>query len=271
MNYFREILACGQGAIYGGGGRYTMLQKDDDDMWREQVGSFYMKNILGYFRSLPPVPRIIRFDLLQMHDETNEDDEDNLVGLAFVEDTKHQKTPFEAFTETEETGSEEQSIQDVRLSTGSTWSSFASLSADDEDDSYNNWNKIPVLSYDDGSSYATRSDRNTSNPRDEKQTMQDSGKKELSQGTMATASTWTTFASLSADGEDDSYNNWNKSSVFSYDDGSSYATRSDGNTSNPRDEKQTMQASGKKELSQGTMTTASTWTTFDPGHEYGEI
>jgi hypothetical protein len=187
MNYFRGILACGQDGICGGTDRYATLQKDDDGLWRDLLLCD------GGEPSLPPVPRIIRFELYQMHDETDEDDDDNLVGLAFVEDTKHQKTSFEEFMEMEEPDSEEQSIQDLELC---TWSSFASLSSDDEDDSYNNWNKSPVLSYDDGSSYATLSDWNISNlffSRAETHTMimQASPKKELSQGTMTTASTWT--------------------------------------------------------------------------------
>jgi hypothetical protein len=184
MNYFREILARGNVAC-GGSARYTTLQKDGDvDMWREH-------SLCEDEPSLPPVPRIIRFHLLQINTETDEyDDEENLVGLAFVEDTKHQKTSFEAFMEMEDPDS--QSIEDVLLS---TWSSFPSLSTDDEDDSYNNWNKSPVRSFDDGSSYATRNSRNTSNlflPRGEKQTMHVSPQKELSQGTMTAASSLTT-------------------------------------------------------------------------------
>jgi hypothetical protein len=191
MNYFREILAYGNGAC-GGSGRYATLQKDgdgDDDMWRENL-------LCEDEPSLPPVPLIIQFDLLQMNDERDEyDDEENLVGLAFVEDTKHEKPSFEAFTETEDPDSVELSIEDLLLS---TWSSFPSLSTDDEDDSYNNWNKSPVRSFDDGSSYATRIDKKMSNlfvPLGAKRTTHVSPKKELSQGTMTTASSRTTFDS----------------------------------------------------------------------------
>lgn len=186
-------MACGQGGVCAGNGPYATLQKEDDaDMWREHLLS-------DGEPTLPPVP-FIQFDLLQMqmHDETDEyEDEENLVGLAFVEDTKHQKTSFEAFMEMEEPDSVEQSIEDVPLS---TWSSFPSVSTDENDDSYNNWDKSPVRSFDDGSSYATRSDWNTSNlffPLGEKQTMQaaspkkESPTKELSQGTMTTASSGT--------------------------------------------------------------------------------
>ena len=184
MNYFREILACGNNGVCGGNGRYATLQKDDDDMWKEHL-------LCDGEPSLPPVPRIIRFDLLQMQNGVNEDDDENLVGLAFVEDTKDRETSFEAFMVMKDPDSLEQSIEDVLLS---TWSSFPSLSTydDDEDDSYNNWKKSPVRSFDDGSSYATRSARNTSNlffPLGDKQTMHISPKKELSHSSMATAST----------------------------------------------------------------------------------
>jgi hypothetical protein len=173
MNYFREILACGQAGICGSRGRLaTRLQKER------------------------PVPRVIRFELLQMHDDEEvdegvEDDDDNLVGLAFVEDTtsKNQKTKtsFEAFMELEESDSEEQSA----------WSSFASLSLSegDEDDSYKNWNQSSPASTDaadtDGSSYATRNTSNLSFSLGEKRNMQVSPKKGLSPGTTATASAWT--------------------------------------------------------------------------------
>jgi hypothetical protein len=173
MNYFREILACGQAGICGGRGRLaTRLQKER------------------------PVPRVIRFELLQMHDDEEvdegvEDDDDNLVGLAFVEETmsKHQKTKtsFEAFMELDESDSEEHSA----------WSSFASLSLSegDEDDSYKNWNHNSPVSTStndsDESSYATRNTSNLSFSLGEKRTMQVSHKNELSQGIMATTSTWT--------------------------------------------------------------------------------
>jgi hypothetical protein len=188
MNIFREILSCGISGACGGSGRYATLQKDgDNDMWREH-------SLCEGEPSLPPVPGIIRFHLLQINTETDEyDDEENLVGLAFVDDTKHQKTSFEAFMEMEDFESVEQSIEDVLLS---TWSSFPSLSTDDEDDSYNNWNKSPVKSFDDGYSYGSRSDKNISNlffPVGEKQTMRISPENELSQGTMTTASSGTTF------------------------------------------------------------------------------
>jgi hypothetical protein len=133
-----------------------------------------------------------------MHDETDEDedDDDDLVGLAFVEDTKHEKASFEAFMEREKTDTEEQSIQDLQLS---AWSSFESLSEDDEDDDEddinNNWNKSPVSTDDDGFSYDTRSVRNTSNlffSLGETHIMLTSYTKELSQATVATASTWMT-------------------------------------------------------------------------------
>jgi hypothetical protein len=178
MNYFREILDC------GGSGRYAPLEKDGDgDMWRER---FLCKGKPW----LPAVPRIIRFDILQMLDETYEnDDEEKLVGLAFVEDTKHQKTSSAAFTEMVDLDSVEESIEDVLLC---TWSSFLSLSTDDEDDdSYNNWNKSPVRSFDDGSSYATESHKKISDlffPVDEKQTKHVSSTIQLSQGTVPTVS-----------------------------------------------------------------------------------
>jgi hypothetical protein len=175
MNYVREILACGHVGICGG-------------------------QYLVTFQKERPIPRVIRFDLLQMHDDDDEadqvevDDDDHLAGLAFVEDTTsklHQKakTSFEAFMELEESESEEQSA----------WSSFASASVGDEDDSYHNWNKASPVSTDDsdGSSYATRNTSNISfSLGEKKRTMQASHKKaspkqELSQGTMVTASTQT--------------------------------------------------------------------------------
>lgn len=177
MNYFRECLACGpHDRICGGSGRYAPLEKDD--------------LLFDGVPSLRPVRRIIRLDLLQMLDETDEDDDadENLVGLAFVKETKHQKTSFEAFMETDKSDSEEKSMQDVQLC---TWSSFASLSADEDDydydDSCKNWNISPVRSFGDGSSCATRIVKNTSTL-----SIQVSPTKELSQGTMSTASTWTT-------------------------------------------------------------------------------
>jgi hypothetical protein len=221
MNYFRGILSWGNNGVCGGNGRYGTHPKDDGDVvWREPL-------LCDGVPSLPPVPRIIRFDLLQMQNGgSNEDDDEHLVGLAFVEDnTKDQKTLFEGFMKMEEPDPVEQSIEDVLLS---TWSSFPSLSTDEDDndndddnddDGYNNWNKSPVRSFDDGSSHATSGfdDGRSSSCRttrsdskifhhlffplddDEKQTVQqaasasppkESSTKELSQGTMTTASTW---------------------------------------------------------------------------------
>jgi hypothetical protein len=113
-----------------------------------------------------------------------------------VEDTKDRETLFEAFLEMEDPESVEQSIEDVLLS---TWSSFPSLSASDDEATLatTTGTRNPVPSFDDGSSYATRSRRNTSNlffPLGEKQYAYSPTKasptKELSQDTMTTASTW---------------------------------------------------------------------------------
>jgi hypothetical protein len=147
MNYFRDILACGNNGFCGGGnGRYAIMQKDDDDtVWREPlvcddepslpppVPRIIRFNFLQMQMQNGAVPRIIRFDFLQMQMQNgaNEDDDEHLVGLAFVGDTKDRETSFEAFTEMEDPDSVEQSIEDLQVS---TWSSFPSLSTDEDDD-----------------------------------------------------------------------------------------------------------------------------------------
>jgi hypothetical protein len=195
MNYFREILACGQDGICGGGPRYgATLQKDDDHVWRELL----LCHDDG--PSLPPVPRYIRFNPSQIYeydqeDATDDDDEgDNLVGLAFVGEPLD-KTSFEAFMEMEEADSEDKSAQDMDIQL-SVWS-LESVSLHGKDDSYINWDYSPTGSHNEGSSYGTSSGKHNSSllfPRNQNQNMLACHKKELSQGTMATASTWTTTA-----------------------------------------------------------------------------
>jgi len=98
MNYaLRAILACGQEGFCGG--VHAALPNKDADLWPEHSS--------GDDEALPSIPRVIRLTLERLNDQEDEQDDEYLRGLAFVDETNARNdgtklAPFEEFLEMED-------------------------------------------------------------------------------------------------------------------------------------------------------------------------